>query len=160
VPYHGLFHKGFEMKKTAKLEETNSFRLSVRSQERLAGVHKDLADIVRRALQISPVDFAVLEGRRTAERQQMLFDTGASRTLNSRHLSGHAVDLGAWVGGGIRWDWPLYEKIALAMQKASADVRVPVVWGGDWQRFRDGPHFQLPWAEYPILRQAQDEDAA
>jgi peptidoglycan LD-endopeptidase CwlK len=142
------------------LSSNNTYILSARSKERLAGVHKDLADIVRRALQLSNVDFAVLEGRRTSERQQMLFNTGATRTLNSRHLSGHAVDLGAWVGGGIRWDWPLYEKIALAMQKAAADARVPVEWGGDWQRFRDGPHFQLPWDEYPILGQAKDKGAA
>ncbi len=135
----------------------NSFSLSPRSSERLAGVHKDLAFVVRRALQLSTVDFAVLEGRRTEERQQLLYQSGATRTLNSRHLSGHAVDLGAWVGSALRWDWPLYDKINQAMQLAAVETNVPLEWGGAWKSFRDGPHFQLPWEAYPILRQAQDE---
>jgi len=129
----------------------NGFILSARSSERLGGVHKYLARMVRRALQLSTVDFAVLEGRRSIERQQRLYDSGATRTLNSRHLTGHAVDLGAWVGGGVRWDWPLYEKINQAMQLAAAELDLPIEWGGDWQSFRDGPHFQLPWADYPVL---------
>jgi peptidoglycan LD-endopeptidase CwlK len=137
----------------------NGFVLSARSRERLAGVHKDLAHIVHRALQLSAIDFTVLEGRRSIERQTLLYENGATRTLNSRHLSGHAVDLGAWVGGGIRWDWPLYETINQAMQLAAAEFCLPVEWGGDWQSFRDGPHFQLPWSDYPILRQDQDKGA-
>ncbi|PHS25972.1 MAG: hypothetical protein COA84_06895 [Robiginitomaculum sp.] len=136
----------------------NSFKLSARSSERLAGVHKDLARVVRRALQLSAIDFTVLEGRRSIERQTQLYESGATRTLNSRHLSGHAVDLGAWVGGGVRWDWPLYETINQAMQLAATEQCVPVEWGGDWKNFKDGPHFQLPWDTYPILRQAQDEE--
>ena len=130
----------------------NGFLFSARSQERLGGVHPDLARMVRRALQLSAIDFAVLEGRRSLERQTLLYESGATRTLNSRHLSGHAVDLGAWVGGSLRWDWPLYEKINQAMQLASAEISAPVEWGGDWHSFKDGPHFQLPWGEYPILR--------
>jgi len=137
----------------------HGFRLSARSAERLAGVHADLAMVVRRALQLSTVDFAVLEGRRSSARQKLLYQSGATRTLNSRHLTGHAVDLGAWVAGGVRWDWPLYERINQAMQGAAAECGVPIEWGGNWRRFADGPHFQLPWADYPILRQAQDKGA-
>ncbi len=130
------------------------FRLSARSAERLASVHKDLAQVVRRALQLSAVDFTVLEGRRSPARQQQLYQSGATRTLNSRHLTGHAVDLGAWVAGGVRWDWPLYEKINHAMQQAAAELGVPLEWGGDWKSFADGPHFQLPWRDYPAARPA------
>ncbi len=130
----------------------NGFKLSPRSSERLAGVHKDLARIVRRALQLSTIDFSVLEGRRSLERQTLLYASGATKTLNSRHLTGHAVDLGAWVGGAVRWDWPLYENINQAMQLAATELCVPVAWGGNWQSFKDGPHFQLPWGAYPILR--------
>ncbi|PHS24005.1 MAG: hypothetical protein COA85_08940 [Robiginitomaculum sp.] len=137
----------------------NGFVLSARSKERLGGVHRSLARIVHRALQLSTIDFAVLEGRRSLDRQQLLYESGATRTMNSRHLTGHAVDLGAWVGGSLRWDWPLYEKINQAMQLAAVELNTPVEWGGDWQSFRDGPHFQLPWGDYPILRQAQDEGA-
>lgn len=126
-----------------------AFRLSNRSLGRLAGVHSDLFRVVERAIQITPIDFAVLEGLRSEARQKVLFDSGASSTMNSRHLTGHAVDLGAWVDGKIAWDWPLYHKIAAAMKQAAAEKGVPIEWGGDWKSFPDGPHFQLPWREYP-----------
>ncbi|WP_245680676.1 M15 family metallopeptidase [Veronia pacifica] len=70
--------------------------------------------------------------------------------MNSRHLTGHAVDLGAWVSGEVRWDWPLYYRIADAVKAASIELGIPIEWGGDWKSFPDGPHFQLPWAEYPV----------
>jgi peptidoglycan L-alanyl-D-glutamate endopeptidase CwlK len=69
--------------------------------------------------------------------------------MRSRHLTGHAVDLGALIGGQVRWDWPLYYKIADAMKRAAKELGIPIEWGGDWQKFKDGPHFQLPWKEYP-----------
>lgn len=130
------------------------FKFSKRSLDRLQGVHPDLVKVVHRALEISTVDFAVLEGVRTAERQKTLVDSGASQTLNSRHIPGRdgfskAVDLGAWVDGEIRWDWPLYHKIAKAMKTAAQELGVPIEWGGDWRTFKDGPHFQLPRKEYP-----------
>jgi peptidoglycan L-alanyl-D-glutamate endopeptidase CwlK len=63
--------------------------------------------------------------------------------MNSRHLTGHAVDLVAYVGSEVRWDWPLYHKIADAMKRAANSLGVPIVWGGDWRTFKDGPHFEL-----------------
>lgn len=126
-----------------------TFHLSQRSHERLCGVHPRLARVVRQAILITNVDFTVLEGRRTLTRQQVLFDSGATTTMNSRHLSGHAVDLGAWVHGEVRWDWPLYQQISMAMKKAAKKQEVPIEWGGDWHTFKDGPHFQLPWKDYP-----------
>ena len=126
-----------------------SFVLGSRSLSRLDGVHPDLVKVVLRAIQITKVDFTVLEGLRTKERQKKLVESGASKTMNSRHLTGHAVDLGAYVDGEVRWDWPLYHKIADAMKRASVDVGVPIEWGGDWQSFKDGPHWELPWSKYP-----------
>jgi peptidoglycan L-alanyl-D-glutamate endopeptidase CwlK len=126
-----------------------TFRLSQRSLGRLIGVHPDLMRVVKHAIGITSVDFAVLEGVRSAERQQELVLAGASQTMNSRHLTGHAVDLGAYVAGEIRWDWPLYHKIAVAMIHAASELGVPLEWGGDWTKFRDGPHYQLPWKDYP-----------
>ena len=126
-----------------------TFKLGKRSQERLAGVHPDLVRVVERAITLTTVDFTVLEGLRTPERQAQLVKAGASQTMNSRHLTGHAVDLGAWVGGQVRWDWPLYHKIAKAMKMAASDLEIAIEWGGDWQSFPDGPHWQLPWKEYP-----------
>lgn len=105
--------------------------------------------VVERAIAITEVDFVVLEGLRTKERQAQLLIAGASRTMNSRHITGHAVDLGAWVGKEVRWDWPLYAKIATAMKKAATEQNVPIVWGGDWRTFKDGPHFELNRSKYP-----------
>ncbi len=124
------------------------FKLSLASHKNLVGVHPDLVIVVHWAIAISKVDFAVIEGLRTKERQTKLKKAGASWTLNSRHLTGHAVDLGAYVDGEIRWDWPLYHKIAKAMKESAEAHKIPLEWGGDWKN-PDGPHFQLPWKEYP-----------
>lgn len=125
------------------------FVLSTRSEKKLVGVHPDLVKVVRRALEISEVDFSVLEGVRSLARQKQLVKSGASTTMNSRHLTGHAVDLGAFVAGSVRWDWPLYRKLWEAVSQASGELAIPIEWGGNWKSFPDGPHFQLPWDEYP-----------
>lgn len=125
------------------------FSLGPRSKARLQGVNPDLVKVVERAIKLSEVDFTVIEGLRTLERQRKLVDSGASQTLKSRHLTGHAVDLAAWVDDQVDWSWPLYHKIASAMKQASAQVGVPIEWGGDWVSFKDGPHWQLPWNQYP-----------
>lgn len=125
-----------------------TFKLGMRSLFRLRGVHKDLVMVVQRAIQLTTVDFTVLEGLRTQDRQVELVAKGASQTMRSRHLTGHAVDLGALIDGSVRWDWPLYYKIAEAMKTAAQQLGVPIEWGGDWESFKDGPHFQLPWKDY------------
>ena len=125
-----------------------AFKLSQKSLDRLSGVHPDLVAVVKRAIEITEVDFAVLEGVRSLARQEQLYAAKATTTMNSRHLTGHAVDLGAYVGQ-IRWDWPLYDRIALAMKAAALELQVAIEWGGDWKSFKDGPHFQLTWEEYP-----------
>lgn len=126
-----------------------------RDRERLVGVHPDLVRVVERARGAAP--FIVTEGLRTGERQAALVKAGASRTLNSRHLTGHAVDLAYWLDDGdgmpetgeVRWDWPLANQIALAMKAAAQIEAVSIVWGGDWRSFRDGPHFELERKAYP-----------
>lgn len=125
------------------------FHLSHRSKTRLVDVHPDLVLVVERAITITTIDFGVLEGLRSEERQQELFRKGATKTLNSRHLTGHAVDLVAYLGDEVRWDWPLYHEIAKAMKLSARRLRIPIVWGGDWPTFPDGPHFELSWSEYP-----------
>ena len=125
------------------------FKLSLRSRRNLVGVHPDLVMVVNRAITMTPVDFAVIEGVRSKKRQAQLLESGATWTMNSRHLTGHAVDLGAWVDGEIRWDWPLYHRIADAMKRAASELSIPIEWGGDWENTPDGPHFQLPWEDYP-----------
>ena len=125
------------------------YKLGPTSLLRLQDVHPDLVKVVERAIELTEIDFTVLEGRRAKERQAELLKAGATTTMNSRHLTGHAVDLGALVGGKVRWDWPLYYKIADAMKAASAELGIPVEWGGNWKSFKDGPHYQLPWKDYP-----------
>lgn len=118
-------------------------RLSRRSISRLAGVDRRLVSVVQRAIEITEVDFMVTEGLRTKERQAQLFAAKATRTMNSKHLVGRAVDLAAVVGGKVRWDWPLYPRIASAMKQAAREMGVSIQWGGDWKTFKDGPHFEL-----------------
>ena len=117
--------------------------LNKKSLDRLSGVHSDLVAVVKLAIELSDIDFQVIEGVRSKARQEQLFKVGASQTLNSRHLTGHAVDLAALVNDSIRWDWPLYFKIADAMKKAATQLKIKIVWGGDWRTFKDGPHFEL-----------------
>jgi peptidoglycan L-alanyl-D-glutamate endopeptidase CwlK len=118
-----------------------------RSEQNLEGVHPDLVRVVRKA--ICYTDFTVIEGLRTLQRQYELVAKGASRTTNSRHLTGHAVDLMAKVGGIGRWDWPLYTELGKIMKMAAAEEGVAITWGGDWVKFRDGPHFELSRKVYP-----------
>lgn len=126
-----------------------SFRLSSRSRARLVGVHPALIAVVEAAIARTPVDFIITEGLRTAERQAALIKAGASRTTRSRHLTGHAVDVAALVEGQVRWDWPLYGRIAQAFKAAALDLKTPLIWGGDWKTLRDGPHFELDRKAFP-----------
>jgi len=123
--------------------------LGQRSLSRLDGVHPDLVRVVKKAAVLSDLDFTVLEGIRSVERQKQLVSQGASKTMNSRHLTGHAVDLAPLISGEVRWDWPLYHTLAKVIKAAAADEKVPLQWGGDWRAFKDGPHWELPWAFYP-----------
>ena len=126
-----------------------SFRFSQRSESRLQGVHPDLVKVTRRALELSSVDFGITEGLRSQERQKQLVAQGSSQTMNSRHLTGHAVDVVAYVGSDISWAMPLFQQIAQAFKQASEELSIPVEWGGDWKTLKDGPHFQLPFMGYP-----------
>ena len=126
-----------------------SFRFSTRSRQRMTGVHPALVGVMEEAIRRSPVDFMITEGLRSPDRQAALVRVGASRTLESRHLTGHAVDVAALLDGKVRWDWPLYARIALAVKAAAHERGVAIVWGGDWSTLRDGPHFELDRRVFP-----------
>lgn len=151
------------------------FELSQRSLDRMKGLHPDLVEVVKRAIEYTEVDFTVLQGVRTIEEERENFAKGASQTMNSRHLTGKAVDVGALVDG--QYDGnnlALYAKIANAFRQASFELEIPIRWGGCWKElssipeagaamaaygrekraaggrpFYDAGHFELPARVYP-----------
>lgn len=120
-----------------------TFSLSQKSLDKMQGVDSRLVQVVKRAIEITTVDFKVLEGLRTPERQQELLKQKVTQTLKSKHLVGLAVDLGALHGTDVSWEKPLYFEIAKAMKQASKELNIPIRWGGDFKTFFDGPHFEL-----------------
>lgn len=131
-----------------------TYALGKRSLERLVGVHPDLVRVVKRAIELTNHDFSVIEGLRTLETQRAYVAKGASKTMNSRHLTGYAVDLYP-VGRPTPWDkCPV---VAAAMLAAAVELDVAIRWGGDWdmngdsrdETFYDGPHFELLRSKYP-----------
>lgn len=135
-----------------------AFALGKRSLERLQGVHPDLVKVVKLAISRSDVDFTVIEGVRSREKQAENVRKGVSQTMNSRHLTGHAVDLGPLVNGQIPWnDKSYFNKQAQLMLACAEELGIAIRWGGDWnengdwkdEKFYDGPHFELRRQQYP-----------
>jgi len=126
-----------------------------RSERNLMGVHADLVKVVRkthedwRSTNEGINDFVVTEGVRSKARQAELFKAGASMTMNSRHLTGHAVDLACKIAGKVTWNFPIYTRLALVMKSNAKLLGVSIVWGGDFPHFKDGVHFELDKAFYP-----------
>lgn len=156
--------------KTDDAPKLANYILSNQSLKRLDGVHPDLVKVVKRAIQITEMDFAVNEGLRSKEQQRKYVNAGKSQTMESNHLTGHAVDIVPTPNGGaISWDWQHYYPMAVAMQKAAEELNIKVRWGGCWEvingkqgdpkswvdaygarkraqgkkAFTDGPHFEL-----------------
>lgn len=131
--------------------------LNTKSVNILRKVHPDLQRVVRRAAKDwkdKDTGFVLTCGGRTVEAQKQMVAKGASTTMRSRHIIApngwaHAVDLAFTIKGVVKWDWPLYSKLAAAIKLAAVAEKVPVEWGGDWKKFKDGPHFQLSWKQYP-----------
>lgn len=144
------------------------FRLSNRSLSILATVHEDMQKVVKRAIEITKVDFGVIQGLRTLDEQYRLYGKGRTPAQcaavgcpreysdmtkrqvtwidprRGNHLSGNAVDLAAFVHGKIDWNnLDLYRQISLAMKQAAEELKVPIVWGGDWKTTKDFPHYEL-----------------
>ena len=148
-----------------------AFKLSQKSIDRFDGVKNELIDVVTRAIEISTVDFGVTEGLRTIETQQKYVETGKSQTMDSKHLTGDAIDLVAYINGQVSWELNLYDNLADAMKQAAIEKNVGIRWGAAWnvpdirlwrgtmeeamnyyiderrkknkRPFIDGPHFEL-----------------
>ena len=147
------------------------YKLSNKSLSKLENVNPKLVAVVKRAIEISKIDFAVTEGVRTVARQKQLVAAGASKTMESKHINGNAVDLVAYIGTRISWELNLYDDLADAMAQAARELDVNIRWGGAWhisdiaawnssmqsamdnyidtrrkqgkRPFIDGPHFEL-----------------
>ena len=133
----------------ATMSPAPNHELDARSERNLKGVHPDLVAVMREAIRRHPVKATITEGLRTLERQRKLLAAGASRTLKSRHLTGHAVDIVFIMDKRARWDWPLYKDFADTVKAVAKEKNIRVVWGGDWRTFKDGPHFELYRKDYP-----------
>jgi peptidoglycan L-alanyl-D-glutamate endopeptidase CwlK len=135
-----------------------TFALSKRSIDRLEGVNPKLIEVVNTAIKLTRIDFGVTEGLRTVNRQRELVAAGASQTMNSKHITGNAVDVVAYIGDRISWELNLYDDIADAFKLAAIEVGVPITWGGAWQlkdiREWDGT-MQDAIDEYITLRRSQ-----
>jgi len=124
-----------------------SYKLGTRSLQNLSGVHPDLVAVVKLAITVTEQDFTVIEGVRNINRQRELVKAGKSTTMNSRHITGHAVDMVPWP---VDWnDLERFEVVAEAMKTAAEELDIPIVWGGDWKSFYDAPHFELDRKTYP-----------
>jgi peptidoglycan L-alanyl-D-glutamate endopeptidase CwlK len=123
--------------------------LNTRSLAALKGVHGDLVRVVKRAAELAPGSFIVTEGLRTVERQRDLFARGLSKTMKSRHLTGHAIDFAPLIDGQVTWKTPAFLPVIAAFKRVAADMKVPIVSGGDWRTFKDYPHIELDRKSYP-----------
>lgn len=130
-------------------------QLTPRDLKRLEGVHPDLVRVVTRAAAITKVPFMVVEGLRSPAQQAKLLRERRTTTLNSRHLSGHAVDLAPLADVDddgdleVSWRWHDFHRLAPVIKSVCVELGVHLEWGGDWRDFKDGPHWQLPWKAYP-----------
>lgn len=108
------------------------FKLSNRSLSRLEGVNEQLVVVVKEAIKLTKVDFGVTEGLRSVETQRKYVAAGKSQTMKSKHLTGNAVDLVAYVGGSVSWELPLYVQVGDAMKTAAMELDVKLRWGAVW----------------------------
>jgi len=135
-----------------------AFKLSSRSKSRMEGLDPKLIEVVKKAIELTRVDFGVIEGMRTLETQKKYVEAGKSQTLKSKHLEGRAVDLVAYVGSSISWELNLYDDVADSIKKAALEYDVAVKWGAAWSvgdiREFDGSMAEA-MNEYIDLRRSQ-----
>ena len=148
-----------------------AFKLSQRSIDKMDGVDKNLVDVVKRAIELTKIDFGVIYGMRTIQEQENLVAAGKSQTMKSKHLVGRAVDLMAYVDGKGCWELNVYDDLCDAMKEAAKELGIAIKWGAAWSEgdirtysgtaedammkyidlrrsegrrpFIDGPHFEL-----------------
>ncbi|WP_394126938.1 M15 family metallopeptidase [Vibrio hepatarius] len=144
---------GRAMTSTNKPKPVYDWVFGARSKRKLAPVHTDLQKVTHRALELSPFDFGVTHGFRTAEQQNALFKQNTPEkwvtdkdgyVRKSRHQSGLAIDIAVYdEDGNLTWGWSYYEQVSWAFKQAANELGVSIVWGGDWPKRKDGVHIEL-----------------
>lgn len=119
------------------------FSFSKTSLDKMNGVDSKLVNLMKEAIKNSPYDFGITEGIRTLERQKELFAQGKTKTLKSYHLVGKAVDIKVYVNREVTWDFKYYKEVANHIKEVAKKLGYVITWGGDWKKFKDGPHFQI-----------------
>jgi hypothetical protein len=135
-------------------EVSKGFKLSQRSLDRLQGVDPKMVSVVKRAIELTEIDFAITEGKRTKERQAELVKKGLSQTMNSKHLDGSAVDIVSYVNGKVNWTFENYIVIAEAFRKASIELGIKVRWGGSWTVLSETTSAKASYDAYVKQRKA------
>lgn len=125
------------------------YKLSNKSLSKLSGCHHDLQSVFSLAIKLTKYDFGISCGLRAIEEQEKLFESGASLTMNSRHLPdqyglSNAVDIVVYVDGKATWQAPHYRKVSAAIFKAAFQLGIEIEWGGHFETLNDQPHYQLP----------------
>ena len=125
-----------------------TYAFGTKSAEKLSQVHPDLQKVFNEAIKDSPLDFSITEGLRTKERQKVLFDAGKSQTMNSRHLTGKAVDIAVIRDGEITWNYIYYIPVLDHIKAVAKKLSIDIACGGDWQSFKDYAHVELHRSVY------------
>lgn len=125
------------------------FKFSKRSVNNLVGVHPDLVRVAYRSLQLTDIDFVVIDGTRTAAEAAANLAKGTSQTKHSKHLLGRAIDLnpckdGVIYSGDTPKNYLYFDQLSIWVLKAAKELGVPVEWGGNWRTWQDRYHYQLP----------------
>ena len=119
------------------------------SENNLKGIHPDLGMIMRKAIKLSPINFGISEGVRSKKRQLELLAKGKSLSNDSRHITGHAVDIFALPNNILSWEFRHYQEIAKIVLELSKEMSIEIEWGGNWDDLNDGAHFELSRRNYP-----------
>ena len=127
------------------------YKFGSRSRKQMENIHPDLKKVLNEVIKY--VDCSVLEGQRSAERQNKLFEEGRTKVKypNGSHNANpsRAVDV---VPYPIDWDdrerFHLFAGFVLGIAKS---MGINLRWGGDWNQnfevddnqFDDFPHFEI-----------------
>lgn len=117
------------------------FKLSDADERKLVGVDPRLVRVVRRVALLVDQPFRVTEGVRTLQRQKQLYKEKKTKTLNSKHLTGRAVDVAPLVNGVPSYDWAQYKRLVAVAKQVAKETETPMAFGYDWGW--DAPHWEL-----------------